>query len=91
MVVNRTWLWVLALAIGCAAERLDPHAPGDRCLYSCPDGMSCAGTTFPRGRANPGRCELAPSRCMVTADCRARERCLRPGQAVGVCSTDGLL
>ena len=82
---------VLAAAIGCASQRIDPHTPGDRCLYSCPDGMTCAGTTFQRARANPGRCELVPNRCLVSADCRSREACIRPGQEIGVCRSPGLL
>lgn len=82
---------LIALA-GCASERIDPHSPGDRCLYSCPDEMVCAGTTFPRGRhPNPGHCQLAADRCMVASDCRPRERCIRPGPAVGVCQPEGLL
>ena len=91
MTSTRRWFVVVAIAVGCASERLDPHTPGDRCLYSCPDGMTCAGTTFPRGHANPGRCQLAPNRCMVTADCRPRERCSRPGPGIGVCDPESLL
>ncbi len=87
----RRWLIVVAIVMGCASERLDPHTPGDRCLYSCPDGMTCVGTTFPRGHATPGRCQLAPNRCVVTADCRPREHCTRPGTGVGVCDPEGLL
>ena len=85
------WLAVVAMTIGCASQRVDPHTPGDRCLYSCPDGMTCAGTTFPRGHANPGRCQLVPNRCMTADDCRPRERCIRPGEAIGVCKSEGLL
>jgi hypothetical protein len=77
--------------IGCAAQRVDPHSPGDHCLYSCPDGMVCVGTTYQRSRANPGRCELAPNRCLVSTDCRPREACVRPGQATGLCEPPGLL
>src|ERR1700754_2189320 len=87
-------LWVVPsfVAVGCASERIDPHSPGDRCLYACPDQMTCAGTTFPRGRQpNPGHCQLAANRCMVAGDCRPRERCIRPGEALGVCRPDGLL
>ena len=85
-------LLILLAALGCASQRVDdPHTPGDRCLYSCPDGMSCVGTTFSRGHANPGLCQLVPNRCTVTADCRSRERCLRSGQEIGVCRPDGLL
>jgi hypothetical protein len=91
MTATRRWLVILAIALGCASERLDPHAPQERCLYSCPDGMACAGTTFPRGRAVPGRCQLSPHRCMVIDDCRPRERCIRPGETVGVCKTEELL
>ena len=81
----------LATALGCASQRIDPHSPGDRCLYSCPEGMSCAGTLFGQGRTTPGRCQLTHGRCMVTADCRPREQCVRAGQTVGVCRPDGLL
>ena len=80
-----------AIALGCASQRLDPHAQQDRCLYSCPDGMICVGTTFQRSRANPGQCQLAPNRCMVVGDCRPREQCIRPGKRVGVCDPEGLL
>jgi hypothetical protein len=89
--MGATRVWLLALAIGCAEQRVDPHTPGDRCLYTCPDGMTCVGTTYSRSRAHPGACQLAPSRCMAAADCRPRERCIRPGPAVGLCSPDGLL
>jgi hypothetical protein len=85
------WLAVLVMGWGCAAQRVDPHSLNDQCLYSCPDGLTCAGTTFPRGHANPGRCQLVQGRCVVTADCRAHERCIRPGEAVGVCHPEGLL
>src|SRR6516165_9949294 len=85
------WVIVLVLAVSCALQRVDPHSPGDRCLYSCPDGMICTGTTFPRGRANPGNCQLAQNRCVVTSDCRPRERCLRPGPAIGMCEAGALL
>ena len=91
MATTRAWLVALAVALSCASQRIDPHTPGDRCLYSCPDGMICAGTTFPRGHANPGQCQLVPNRCMVVSDCRPRERCIRPGEAVGVCNPEGLL
>jgi len=91
MAATRVWLIALAIAIGCAAQQVDPHTPGDRCLYSCPDGMTCVGTTFARSRANPGICQLVQSRCMATTDCRPRERCVRPGASVGVCNPDGLL
>jgi len=86
------WLIVLAMAAGCASERIDPHTPGDRCVYACPDGMTCAGTSFPRGRApNPGHCQLAPKRCRVTADCRPREHCTRAEPGIGVCTPEALL
>jgi hypothetical protein len=80
-------------AFGCASasDRIDPHAPGDRCLYSCPEGMACAGTFFGRGRTKPGQCGLTPGRCMATADCRPRELCIRPGPSVGVCKPENLL
>jgi hypothetical protein len=81
----------LATLLGCASQQIDPHNPGDRCLYTCPDGMACAGTTFQRARANPGRCELAPERCLATTDCRAHEDCVRAGEATGVCRPRGLL
>ncbi|HTB56882.1 MAG TPA: hypothetical protein VLC06_03365 [Polyangia bacterium] len=90
MAISR-WLVISAIALGCASQRLDPHAPQDRCLYSCPDGLVCAGTTFPRGHANPGQCQLAPNRCMAAGDCRPRERCARSGESVGVCTSDTLL
>lgn len=91
MVAFRQLLVGMAIAIGCASERLDPHAPQDRCLYSCPDGMICAGTTFQRGRANPGRCLLVPNRCMVVSDCRPREQCIRSSGTIGVCNPESLL
>ena len=91
MVPRRLGLVIMALALGCAAARVAPRAPQDRCLYSCPDGMLCAGTTFPRGHANPGQCQLTANRCMIAGDCRPRERCVRPGEAVGVCDPEGLL
>jgi hypothetical protein len=83
------WLLALLVTLGCAADRVDPHLPGDRCLYGCPDGLTCAGTTFPRGHANPGRCQLAPNRCLTDGDCRPRERCTRPD--IGVCLPPNLL
>ena len=89
---NVSWLVALFLLAGCASQRIDPHTPGDRCLYGCPDEMICAGTTFPRGRQpEPGHCQLAPNRCLAAGDCRPRERCVRPGEAVGVCQPEGLL
>ena len=92
MAANALCLVGLLMAMGCAAERVDPHTPGDRCLYTCPDEMLCAGTTFARGRqAIPGHCQLAPNRCLAADDCRPREQCIRPGPAVGVCHPDGLL
>ncbi|HEX3904044.1 MAG TPA: hypothetical protein VH853_14485 [Polyangia bacterium] len=95
MATLRLWLAVslsvLAMTSGCAAQRVDPRLPGDRCLYSCPDGMTCTGTTYARGHANPGQCQLVPHRCLVGADCRPREQCVRPGEAVGVCNPQGLL
>ncbi|HEY5452825.1 MAG TPA: hypothetical protein VIQ54_28925 [Polyangia bacterium] len=89
--LNRVWLIVFATATACAEQRLDPHVPGDRCLQLCPDGMVCVGTTYTRARAHPGVCQLARNRCMVTEDCRPRERCIRPGRDPGVCHPDGLL
>jgi len=85
MAPNLLWLVVLAMVIGCTFDRIDPHTPGDRCLYSCPEGMVCSGTTFGRSRANPGRCQLTPHRCMVVGDCRPREKCIRPTEGVGLC------
>ena len=85
------WFVIAGCAIGCASERLDQRAPTDRCLYSCPDGMTCAGTVFLRGHTNPGRCELSPNRCLITADCRPREHCNRPGTGIGVCEPSSLL
>jgi len=87
------WLVVaLVTASACAVQKVDPHVPGDRCLYTCPDGMTCVGTTYRRGRAAiPGACQLTPNRCVATTDRRPRERCIRPGRDVGVCRPDGLL
>ena len=88
MAVRRLWFMIL---LGCAAQRVDPHAPNDRCLYTCPDGMTCAGTTFTKGRSNPGQCQLVVNRCMTSDDCHPRESCLRAGDAVGVCKPQNLL
>src|SRR3569623_2978214 len=84
-------LWrlpVLALMafLGCASQQIDPHTPGERCLYSCPDGMTCLGTVVARGRALPGQCQLRSHRCQGDGDCRGSERCARPGAAIGVCT-----
>jgi hypothetical protein len=70
---------------------VDPHVPGDRCVYTCPDGMTCVGTTLVRRRANPGACQLTQNRCMAITDCRPREVCIRPSPAVGQCHPEGLL
>lgn len=86
-----TWLALLGLASGCASQKVDPHTVGDHCLYTCPDGLTCLGTTFPRGTAKPGRCELRAERCLASADCRSGEHCVRPGDVVGVCQSEGLL
>jgi hypothetical protein len=91
----RVWtarIVALAAVLGCTnQQRIDPHTPGDRCLYSCPEGMVCEGTTFARGRSNPGLCRLAPRRCVAPTDCRPRELCVRPGPAIGVCQPESLL
>ena len=90
-IISGMTMWALGLLavaaiLGCASQQpVDPHAPGDRCLYSCPDGMTCVGTTYQRGRATPGQCQLAKNRCQVDGDCRARERCSRAGANTGVC------
>jgi len=77
---------------GCASQRIDPHTAGDRCLYSCPEGLTCVGTTYGRGRALPGQCQVTAGRCLADRDCHARERCARSGEATGVCvSAEGIL
>jgi hypothetical protein len=73
--------------IACAStERIDPHNPGDHCLYSCPGGMRCAGTVFRRGTTPVyGQCELEPHRCVSTTDCVGGEACARFGSEIGLC------
>jgi hypothetical protein len=83
-------LAAIVVFVGSAAcastERIDPHGPGDHCLYSCPNGMRCAGTVFRRGTAPLyGQCELEPHRCVAVADCLGGEACARFGAEVGIC------
>jgi hypothetical protein len=77
-------LWGLA---ACAStERADPHNPGDHCLYSCPDGMRCAGTVFRKGTSpRYGQCELEARRCLTDADCSGADACARFGSEIGLC------
>jgi hypothetical protein len=88
-------LALLALSLpaqACAGSAANPRSAGDRCLYaSCPDGSRCVGAGFGRWRASPGRCVLEVGRCLAPSDCREREHCVRPGEAVGLCRTNGLL
>ncbi len=79
----------LLLLAGCAthADPWGARNPGDRCAETCPEGMTCTGNTYRRrGHPQPGRCELAAGRCMADADCRRSQRCVRTGEAVGICA-----
>lgn len=79
----------LLLLAGCATQPdgWDARHPGDRCADTCPEGMACTGTAY-RRRGHPplGRCELLEGRCMTGADCRRSQRCVRTGDAVGLCA-----
>jgi hypothetical protein len=83
-------LAAIVVFFGCATcastERADLHSPGDRCLYSCANGMRCAGTVFRRGTAPLyGQCELEPNRCVTVADCVGGDACARFGAEIGIC------
>jgi len=74
------------LASCASTERIDPHNPGDHCLYSCPDGARCEGTVFRRGTTPIyGQCALEPHRCVTVADCISGEACIRFGSEIGLC------
>ena len=79
-----------ALSVACATgpDKYDPHNPGDQCVDSCPEGMTCTGVNHSRRRADPypGRCELAPGRCATDADCARSARCVRTSERIGLCA-----
>ena len=79
-------LLLLTSAECATTERIDPRNPGDRCLYSCTDGMRCVGTIF-RKATSPlyGQCELEPHRCATSANCVGGDICVRFGSDIGVC------
>jgi hypothetical protein len=80
---------VLAVALACATAgfKLDPQAPGDRCIDDCPDGLVCTGTLHQKlaPTVRPGRCELAPGRCDSDSDCGRAEQCVRTSERPGLC------
>jgi|HubBroStandDraft_5_1064220.scaffolds.fasta_scaffold158357_2 hypothetical protein len=80
-------VFVLLTSEGCAStERIDPRSPGDRCLYSCIDGMRCVGTIFRKANGPLyGRCELEMHRCATSVDCVGGDICVRFGSDIGVC------
>ena len=81
-------LVALGLLAGCAApeHHLDAQNPGDLCFDSCPEGTACTGVTNEHHKLRPGRCELLSGRCASDADCRRSARCVRTGQALGLCA-----
>jgi hypothetical protein len=78
------------LWLACATEHdtLGARNPGDHCIDTCPEGMACTGTTYMRApkKTYPGRCELLPGRCTADGDCRRSARCVRTGDAIGLCA-----
>ncbi|HVY40993.1 MAG TPA: hypothetical protein VHM31_23800 [Polyangia bacterium] len=79
------------LVVSCASDPVPARNPGDPCVYSCANGMTCSGTTYRRAHTDPGRCQLVPGRCAGPADCHPRERCVRSGADLGVCEPENLL
>jgi hypothetical protein len=81
---------VILLALGCATapDNLDAHDPGDRCIDTCPEGMTCAGTTRMRApkRLYLGHCELLPGRCASDPDCGLGQQCVRTSARIGLCA-----
>jgi len=89
----RRFVWSCAgalLALGCgpAPYAVEPQNPGDHCLVSCPEGLTCERPPPPKSgdRRRPGKCQLEPGRCGTSADCPAGGQCIRTSGRLGLCA-----